>query len=62
VKNVALVLAILCFVIAILYVTGILQFMADPSHHYHISHFVLFVVLGILCLIWMRFASKSAAA
>jgi tryptophan-rich sensory protein len=59
-KYLALVIAIICFVIAICYALGVISWFADPTHKHHISHFVLFVVLGILALVWMRFAGERA--
>lgn len=60
-RIVALVLAIICFIIAICYAVGVIGWFADPAHKHHISHFVLFVVLGVLALVWMRFAGERAA-
>ncbi len=60
-KIVALVIAIICFVIAIGYALGVINwFVFDPTHKHHISHFALFVILGVLALIWMRFAGARA--
>jgi len=60
VKALALALAVIFFIVAFLYLFGILQF---GSHHHgrHLAHFILFAVLGLLSLVWMRFASKSSA-
>jgi len=58
VKSLALLLAVVFFVIAVLYAFGILQI--GSSHHgRHLSHAVLFAVLGILALIWARFQSNT---
>jgi len=61
VKALALVLAVVLFIIAILYALGVLQV---GSHHggRHVSHAVLFAVLGILSLIWMRFQARPSGA
>ena len=60
-KYLALVIAIVCFAIAILYLLGVVSwFAADPTHKHHIGHFALFLVLGVLALIWLRFASRAA--
>jgi len=61
VKALALVLAVVFFIIAILYAAGVLQI---GSHHggRHISHAVLFAVLGVLCLIWMRFQTSGRSS
>lgn len=58
-KIVALALAVIFFIIAILYAAGVLQV---GSHHggRHISHAILFAVLGILSLVWMRFQTGAS--
>jgi hypothetical protein len=57
-KPLALALAVVFFIVAILYATGILQIGAhDPGPHY--KHAVLFAILGVLSLVWMRFQSSS---
>jgi ABC-type transport system involved in multi-copper enzyme maturation permease subunit len=61
VKALALALAAIFFIIAFLYLFGILQIgTSHPGRH--VSHFVLFAVLGILSLVWIRFQSNSAAS
>ena len=60
VKGIALGLAVVCFIIALGYLFGMLQIGTSHGGR-HVSHFVLFAVLGVLSLIWMRFASASAA-
>lgn len=52
-KNLALILAVVFFVLAVLYWTGI-----TPLGH-HVKHGILFFILGILSLIWMRFAGTG---
>jgi hypothetical protein len=59
-KALALALAVVFFIIGFLYLFGILQIGTSHGGH-HVSHFVLFVVLGILSLVWMRFASSGAS-
>lgn len=59
-KALALALAVVCFVVAVLYLLGILQIGASHGGR-HVTHFVLFAVLGGLCLVWMRFASAPSA-
>ncbi len=59
-KNLALGLALVFFVIAFLYLFGILQIgTSHPGRH--VSHFVLFAVLGGLSLVWSRFAGRAPA-
>jgi len=57
-KALALALAVIFFIVAILYLLGILQIGASHPGR-HISHAVLFAVLGVLSLIWMRFQSAA---
>jgi type VI protein secretion system component VasK len=60
VKPLALILAVVFFIVAILYLVGVLQVgVAHPGGR-HVSHFVLFAVLGALCLVWMRFQGAPA--
>jgi hypothetical protein len=59
VKSFPLILAIAFFIIAVLYLLGILQVGASHGGR-HVSHFVLFLVLGILSLVWMRFANSPS--
>lgn len=61
-KALALVLAVVFFIIAILYAAGVLQLFVSHQHGRHISHAVLFAVLGVLSLIWMRFQNQSSNA
>jgi len=59
-KVLALALAVVCFIIAVLYWTGNLQIgAARPGPHH--THAILFFALGILSLIWMRFAGTARA-
>jgi hypothetical protein len=60
-KAIALALAVVFFIVAILYGTGILQIGAhEPGPH--LKHAVLFAILGVLSLVWMRFQANSSAA
>lgn len=57
-KAVAIGLAVVFFVLAALYGAGVLQFGAhEPGPH--IKHAVLFGILGILSLVWLRFAGGN---
>jgi len=49
-KQVALAAAVICFIIAVLYFTGIIL-------GFHVKHGLVFLGLGVLALLWMRFAS-----
>ena len=60
-KAFAVVLAIVFFVIALLYLLGLLQLgTSHPGRH--VSHAALFAVLGVLSLVWMRFQTGTASA
>ncbi|PZR58535.1 MAG: hypothetical protein DLM50_03385 [Candidatus Meridianibacter frigidus] len=60
-KTLALVLAIILFVLALLAWSGIAAFLPalgiDGTHH--LKHGILYFVLGILCLVWMRFSASA---
>jgi ABC-type transport system involved in multi-copper enzyme maturation permease subunit len=61
VKAFAFVLAVAFFIIALLYLLGYLQFgTSHPGRH--VSHAVLFAILGVLSLVWMRFQPSPASA
>jgi hypothetical protein len=60
-KALALGLAALFFIVAFLYLFGVLQIgTSHPGRH--VSHFVLFAVLGGLSLVWARFQKTPTAA
>jgi hypothetical protein len=53
-KLLAVVIAIVCFVLAALYWTGTLQIGAsEPGPH--VKHAIVFIVLGLASLVWFRF-------
>jgi hypothetical protein len=58
-KPLPIVLAVLCFIIGALYLTGILQIGAGHGGR-HLSHAALFGALGILALVWGRFSAAPA--
>ncbi len=60
-KPLAFTLAIVFFIIAILYAAGILQLGASHPGK-HLSHAVLFAVLGILSLVWVRFQGNASTS
>ncbi len=61
-KALALGLAAVCFLAAALYATGVLQLGAHESG-VHIKHAVLFAILGVLALVWLRFqGAKTSGA
>ena len=50
------VVAVICFVVAVLYGLGILQIaVSDPSSRHHYTHMILFIVLGFASLIGANF-------
>jgi hypothetical protein len=55
-KLLALVVAVVCFLLAIVYLLP-----SGPLGH-HVKHAVVFAILGLLALVWMRFASRSSSA
>jgi len=57
-KSLGALLAMVCVIIGILYLTGRLQF--GTSHPGpHPTHAIVFFVLAILALLWMRFQSGA---
>ena len=56
------VVAVICFVLAVLYGLGVLQIaVSDPHAAHHYTHAVLFVVLGVASLIGANFTREKAA-
>lgn len=62
-KMLALVLGIIFLVLAVLTATGMAAFLPalGVDGHHHVKHAVLFVVIAVLCFVWMRFASNAQA-
>ncbi len=56
-RVVAIVLAVVFFVLGILYGMGKVNFFTESHHAHHITHLVVLWVLALLCLIWARFQS-----
>jgi hypothetical protein len=59
-KAVPIALAVIFFIISALYLLGILQIGASHPGR-HVSHAILFAVLGVLSLVWMRFQAAPAS-
>lgn len=57
-KIAAIALAVVFFIVAALYATGALQFGAHEGGP-HVKHAILFVILGVLSLVWMRFQGAN---
>ena len=55
-KGLALILAVVFIVVAGLYWTGI-----TPLGQ-HTKHGILFFILGVLCLVWMRFSNTETVS
>ena len=62
-KPLALVLALVFFVVGLLYGMGTINFLtkSGTAHAHHMSHLVLAWVIALLCLIWYRFQSSPSA-
>ncbi|MBC5829558.1 MAG: hypothetical protein GIW98_05130 [Candidatus Eremiobacteraeota bacterium] len=61
-KMLALIVAVVCFLLAILYWVGVKLIPAlGMDGQQHLKHGILFFILGALALVWMRFASNTGA-
>jgi hypothetical protein len=62
-KALAIVLAIVFFIVGLLYGMGMLNVLtrSGQAHAHHITHLVVFWILALLCLVWFRFQSASSA-
>jgi hypothetical protein len=58
-RVIALTLAVLFFVLGILYGLGKVNLFTESGagHAHHITHLVILWVLALLCVIWARFQS-----
>lgn len=58
-RVIAIVLAVVFFVLGILYGMGKVNWLTESgsAHPHHITHLVVLWVLALLCLIWARFQS-----
>jgi hypothetical protein len=58
-RVIAMVLALVFFVLGILYGLGKVNWLTESgaAHPHHITHLVVLWVLALLCLIWARFQS-----
>jgi hypothetical protein len=61
-RTIAFVLAIVFFVIGILYGMGKINWLTEsgPTHTHHVTHLIVFWFLALLCLIWARFQSAPS--
>ena len=53
-KTLALVLAIMFFLLGILYAMGTINFLASTAHAHHLKHLVVLWIFSALCLAWYR--------
>ena len=54
------VVAVICFVLAVLYALGVLQIaVSDPNSPHHYTHMILFIVLGVAALIGANFTRRK---
>ncbi len=54
------VVAVICFVLAVLYALGVLQIaVSDPKSPHHYTHMILFIVLGVAALIGANFTRQK---
>ncbi len=58
-KAIALVLAIVFFVLGILYAMGILNFFSHHATGHHYKHMIVLWLLSFLCIIWLRFQNNK---
>jgi len=61
-RVVAIVLAVVFFVLGILYGMGKINWFTESgaAHAHHITHLVVLWFLALLCVIWARFQSAPA--
>ena len=61
-KPLSLVLAVVFFILGILYGLGKINFFtaSGGTHEHHYSHLIICWFLALLCLIWFRFQSQPA--
>jgi hypothetical protein len=58
-KTLALILALVFFVLGILYGMGKINVLthSGTAHAHHVTHLVILWLLALLCVIWARFQS-----
>ncbi|MBV8724240.1 MAG: hypothetical protein JO078_00405 [Candidatus Eremiobacteraeota bacterium] len=61
-RVIALILAVVFFVLGILYGMGKINAFTESGagHAHHITHLIVLWVLALLCLIWARFQSAPS--
>ena len=58
-KLLAVALAVVCFVLAVLYWTGSLQIGASHPGPHH-THAIVLALVGVLAVVWLRVQSGAA--
>jgi len=63
-RVIAFALAIVFFILGILYGLGKINFLTESGagHAHHITHLVISWALALLCLIWARFQGSPSAS
>lgn len=61
-KTIALALAVIFFVLGILYGLGKVNWLTESgaAHPHHVTHLIVLWFLALLCLIWARFQSSPS--
>lgn len=61
-RTLAVVLAVVFFLLGILYGLGMINFLTEsgPTHTHHVTHLIVLWFLALLCLIWARFQSAPS--
>lgn len=61
-RTLALVLAVVFFLLGILYGLGKINFLTESggAHAHHVTHLIVLWFLALLCLIWARFQSAPS--
>jgi hypothetical protein len=59
-KALAVVIALVCFVLAVAYWTGSVQFGTSHSGPHH-THAIVLAIAGVLALVWLRFQNARVA-
>lgn len=63
-KILGIIVAIMCFVLAILTATGVSKIapILGLNGVHHVKHTIMYAVLGVLALLWTRFQQGASAS